>query len=95
MIGELTYKEPEDLTPEVLQKLATLLTDGALDFNGFSTIWSTLQKDVAEMGYSSVSAMVADYELADTLWSTGLLDDYLPKEVGEADFSAYTVTFPK
>ena len=69
-----------NLTPEKLQKLADLLRTPVLDRTGFHEMYCWLQKDIHELGYTSVSEFVLDYELADDLYTHGLLDDYLPQE---------------
>ena len=69
-----------NLTPEKLQKLADLLRDPVLDRTGFHDIYCWLQKDVHELGYTSVSEFVLDYELADDLHSHDLLDAFVPPE---------------
>lgn len=72
-----------NLTHEKLQKLADLLRTPVLDRTGFHDMYCWLQKDVHELGYTSVSEFVLDYELADDLYTNDLLDDYLPQEVSQ------------
>lgn len=69
-----------NLTPEKLQNLADLLRTPVLDRTGFHDMYCWLQKDVAELGYTSVSEFALDYELAETLHSVGELDAYLPED---------------
>jgi hypothetical protein len=84
----------DDVTPERLQKLADLLSNRVLDRTGFHETFHWLQKDVTELGYSTVAEFVEDYEWASTLADAGMLDDYLPAS-DEPDFEVFSVTFPK
>lgn len=90
----ISDKLNRELKPAELQKLADLLTTPVLNRTGFHEMFGWLQKDVQELGYSSVSEFIEDYELADTLRDFDLLDDYLPPS-DDPEFEVYTVTFPK
>jgi hypothetical protein len=90
MIVKLSISEPEP-TPEVLKKLAELFQSKVI--GQFTHTFCWLQKDVAELGYGSVSEMVVDYEMAEWCFDEGLLDPYL--EQSEPDFEVLSVTFPK
>jgi hypothetical protein len=84
----------EKPSPAQLQKLADLLTTPVLNRTGFHEMFCWLQKDVQELGYTSVSEFIEDYEWADALRDFDMLDDYLPPN-DEPEFEVYTVTFPK
>jgi len=70
----------DQLTAAKLQKLADLLTTPVLDRTGFHEMYCWLQKDVRELGYTTVSEFIEDYEWADALRDNDMLDDYLPKQ---------------
>lgn len=70
----------DQLTAAKLQKLADLLTTPVLDRTGFHEMYCWLQKDVHELGYTTVSEFIEDYEWANALRDNDMLDDYLPKQ---------------